>query len=300
MEHNFIENELVILTKQTLDIFLKQKNPSELISLYTFYYYTAKWQHTNQPRCTTDYVSKGLNWSIQKVRKVKKQLIEFGLIEDARIVDEKTKKVTGYYIKMNYIFKKESVEKVQGLKNPPPGFDDVKSRGQEIEGVEKITPNALSTINKNALSTVIKERKEKKEKISDNKEKTNKEDYTSFIEHTVIEKIKNLPDKEISERILAVFENKKNKNRPITQTVLKVLLERLEQFSSGDRNKKIAILDVSVSRGYDEVYDIDVSYKKSYKTTYNEPKNASYDISSYENKSDDEYESYLENAFDKL
>ena len=48
MEQNFIENELVILSKQTLDLFLSQENCSDLISVYTFYYYTAKWQKTNQ------------------------------------------------------------------------------------------------------------------------------------------------------------------------------------------------------------------------------------------------------------
>ena len=49
MQQNFIENQLVILTKQTLDVFLRQENAAELIALYTFYYYTAKWQQTNQP-----------------------------------------------------------------------------------------------------------------------------------------------------------------------------------------------------------------------------------------------------------
>ena len=41
MENNFIENELIILSKQTIDLFLKQDNSADLISLYTFYYYTA-------------------------------------------------------------------------------------------------------------------------------------------------------------------------------------------------------------------------------------------------------------------
>lgn len=53
---NFIENSLVILTKQTLDIFLKQNNGADLIALYTFYYYTAKWQEANQIKCTTSSV----------------------------------------------------------------------------------------------------------------------------------------------------------------------------------------------------------------------------------------------------
>lgn len=86
MEHNFIENQLVILTKQTLDIFLKQDNPSELISLYTFYYYTTKRQETKQPKCTTSYVANGLHWSENKVKKVKKQLFELGLLEDITIM----------------------------------------------------------------------------------------------------------------------------------------------------------------------------------------------------------------------
>ena len=93
--HNSIENSLVILTKQTLDIFLRQKNPSELIALYTFYYYTAKWQQTNQIKCTSHYVTKGLHWCRNKVIKVKKQLLEMGLIQDVRWIDAKTKKIIG-------------------------------------------------------------------------------------------------------------------------------------------------------------------------------------------------------------
>lgn len=101
MEQNFIENELVILTKQTLDIFLRQKNPSELISLYTFYCHTAKLQNTNSPKCSANYVSESLHWTLNKIAKVKKQLIDFGLIENIRHVDPKTKKVLGHYIKIN-------------------------------------------------------------------------------------------------------------------------------------------------------------------------------------------------------
>lgn len=122
-ENNFIENSLMILTEQTVNVFLKQKNNSELIALYVFYYYTAKWQKTNQPKCTTGYVANALHWDIRKVRKVKKQLIELGLIEDVRKIDPETKKVVGYYIKMNYIFKKETVEKSQCTKNQTLEFE---------------------------------------------------------------------------------------------------------------------------------------------------------------------------------
>ena len=36
MEQNFIENELIIVTKATLDKFLKEENPADLIALYIF------------------------------------------------------------------------------------------------------------------------------------------------------------------------------------------------------------------------------------------------------------------------
>ena len=161
MEHNFIENQLVILTKQTLDIFLRQDNPSELIALYTFYYYTAKWQGTNQPKCTTSYVANGIHWSENKVRKVKKQLIEFGLIEDIQVRD-KFNKITGHYVKMNYIFKKETLEKTMDKSHPhdfaqcgnnnkshPHDF----AQGGNGDSVESEGTNALSTNKLNALSS---------------------------------------------------------------------------------------------------------------------------------------------------
>lgn len=107
---NFIEDSLMFFPKRTVDVFLKQKKPSELIALYVFYYYTAKCQKTNQLKCTTDYVTKTLHWCRNKVARVKKQLIEFGLIEDVKKIDPETKRILGYYIKINYIFNEETVE----------------------------------------------------------------------------------------------------------------------------------------------------------------------------------------------
>lgn len=157
--HNFIENSLIILTKQTLDIFLRQENPSELIALYTFYYYTAKWQQTNQIKCTSHYAAKGIRWDRHKVLRVKKQLIDFGLIEEIRRVDPETKRVVGFYIKMNYIFKKETLETQQiQEKNQCAHFDTVESSDSDKKPL-CVFPhcgfshtNALSDKYKNALS----------------------------------------------------------------------------------------------------------------------------------------------------
>lgn len=149
---DFLEDSLILLTKQTLDVFLSQKNPADLIALYTFYYYTAKWQRTNQPRCTASYVAKGIHWGTRKVKKVKKQLKEFGLINDVKVVDPKTKKVLGHYIKINYIFKEKT--KNQWYKNVKQEANNsnnkaIHSSGSICHPVENSTTNALSVNNKN-------------------------------------------------------------------------------------------------------------------------------------------------------
>ena len=155
MNQDFIENSLVILTKPMLDVFLKQKNPSELISLYIFYYYTAKWQKTNQPKCTTDYVSKGLHWAAQKVRNVKKQLIELGLVEDIKQRGEHNK-ITGHYIKINFVFSASESVKVHTVMNHEYGEEshpnDLLQYGDDYS-MDFNTPNALSINNLNALSS---------------------------------------------------------------------------------------------------------------------------------------------------
>ena len=151
MEHNFIEDELVILTKQTIDIFLRQENPADLIALYSFYYYTAKWQGTNRPKCTTDYVSHALCWSSAKVRKVKRQLVLFGVIEDVAIKDN-FGKISGHYIKMNYVFKKSTLKEIHTVGNPQCG-EDYTVENLETNALSTNNINALSTNNKNALST---------------------------------------------------------------------------------------------------------------------------------------------------
>lgn len=147
-QQNFIENELIILTKQTLDKFLSAENPADLIALYTFYYYTAKWQNANQLKATTTYTADGLKWGKDKVRKVKKQLVEYGLIEDVQQRDGSSK-IIGHYIKLNYIFKNATVSEMQSHPRQKPECGSIHS-------VEKTEANALSNNNKNALSDIIK------------------------------------------------------------------------------------------------------------------------------------------------
>jgi len=80
----------VAIPKETYDRLLKQEKVKSyyLVAVYSFYYYTAIWQKTNQPKATVAYVSKGLQLSVGKVRESKKQLIKMGLIEQGQSRDK--------------------------------------------------------------------------------------------------------------------------------------------------------------------------------------------------------------------
>jgi hypothetical protein len=154
MDQNFIENELIILSKQTLDLFLEQSNPTDLISLYTFYYYTAKWQKTNQPKCTTEYAAAGLKRSVDWVRSNKKILIDLGLIEDIKYRNPLGQ--LHYYIKLNYIFKKSTVEKV--ITSLPSNREGGSTQGEDSQrgNASSVGINA-SSVGINASSAVSKD-----------------------------------------------------------------------------------------------------------------------------------------------
>lgn len=141
MEQDFIENELIIVTKATLDKFLKEENPADLIALYIFFYYTAKWQKTNIVKATSVYVKTGLSWGVDRLNKAQNKLIELGLIE--KVTRKSKGKIVGWYIKVNYIFSQNTTEIVQITQKPQ--VDETTSGKQDT--------NALSTNNINALST---------------------------------------------------------------------------------------------------------------------------------------------------
>ncbi len=161
MNNYDVNQEPIVLSKATLDRFLKEDKPGDLIALYTFYYYTAKWQRTNQPKSTTHYTAKGLKWSVDKVRKNKKILINLNLIEDI-VTKDKTNKITGHYIKVKFIWTEEAINKSQTTQ---------KAEGGKSQRVGKTTPNALSSNNLNSLSSNIKSFS--KEKLSVSKETPN-------------------------------------------------------------------------------------------------------------------------------
>lgn len=149
--------DLVITSKQTMDLLLKEKNPSDLIALYDFYYYTAKWQKTNQAKASIKYVMNGLKWGRDKTTRRKKQLIGLGLIENVKQTDKKTGKVKGWYVKINYIWREGSILDKMNI-HPTENKDSgkVQTTGLPEGGlhhpVDSSTTNALSVSSLNALS----------------------------------------------------------------------------------------------------------------------------------------------------
>jgi len=135
----------IVISKFLMDKFLDQKNdkPSDLISLYMFYYYTARWQKTNHPKATTSYAAKGLRWTQARIIKTKKKLIEMGLIDNIQNRDQNNM-IRGHYIKVNYIWSQEKIKDIHPI--------DFKEYGKH-HSVEKDKTNALNVNSKNALKT---------------------------------------------------------------------------------------------------------------------------------------------------
>lgn len=95
-----VTSSLLALTKPTLDRILNygaveslkkdsktgEKSTVEIqgdmIALYVFYAYTAKWQDTYRIKCTTGYAAKGLKWGRHRLIRAKKALMDLQLIYD--------------------------------------------------------------------------------------------------------------------------------------------------------------------------------------------------------------------------
>ena len=78
---NDIADNLLILNKTTIDALFKLNSCSDCIALYIFYYKTAKWQKTNVIKATDNYVESSMNWSHNRLLKIKTILKEKGLID---------------------------------------------------------------------------------------------------------------------------------------------------------------------------------------------------------------------------
>lgn len=99
-----IDDEPLIISKKLIDTLLQFKNRfSDLLSLYCFYYYTDKWQHTDQLKITINYTAKEIGWGRNKVIYIKSILKRLGLIEDIVQYDSNGR-IIGYFVKVYLVW----------------------------------------------------------------------------------------------------------------------------------------------------------------------------------------------------
>jgi len=137
VENYDVNDEPIVISKHVLDLLLEQPNSPQLIALYIFYYYIAKWQRTNQIKATNSFVSKGLGFSERSVIKYKSQLIQLNLIENIIGKDKIGGKFVGHFIKVNFIWTKEKVEQIK---------EKQKTILSKLYSVVLVQSNALSVL----------------------------------------------------------------------------------------------------------------------------------------------------------
>lgn len=132
-------DEPISLSPHLLNFLLRQPDGSNLYALYSFYYATAKWQETKQPKATNFYVGKGLFWGEGKVKKYKRQLIKLGLIENI-VNKSSTGLFNGSYIRVHSIWSGK-------LTNNKPIWNSIHNPIRlEIDQADNRPPNALNNI----------------------------------------------------------------------------------------------------------------------------------------------------------
>jgi hypothetical protein len=106
-----LDKELITVTHTTIDIILKKsKYPSDCLSLYMFYAYTAKWQSTNRVFAVSDYAKNGLGIGKDRFSHAKSELKRLNLIEDYADRDKTTGKINKWYVKVNYVLNPHPTE----------------------------------------------------------------------------------------------------------------------------------------------------------------------------------------------
>ena len=239
---NDIADSLIIFNKITFDRLLKSETPADSIALYTFYYYTAKWQGTNQPKCTTAYVANGLKWSESRVRKAKKELLDIGLVEDITSKDEGGK-IIGHFVKVNY-FSLSTPKENHTIENPQCGTTDT---------VEKLETNALYN-NKNALDNYNKCLKKDNEMLRGDKNVQNRGDKNVPHNNTSINNTSinnNIPvffekekqADELFEKLWKEYPNKKGKADVHKTNKLELLKFGYEKLSRAIKNYDKSVAD---------------------------------------------------------
>lgn len=126
--------------------------------------------------------------------------------------------------------------------------------------------------------------------------------YNQSQEDFVKSKIKSLDEPEKIKKLIwqVVITNRHYMHRPITNEVLRILLDNLQKYSNGNEQLKIEILETATAAGYTTIYPLKNNLTSRHTADKTLDINASYDINSYESEISDNYENYLNSFMNKM
>lgn len=126
--------------------------------------------------------------------------------------------------------------------------------------------------------------------------------YNQSQEDSVKDKIKSLDESEKIKKLIwqVVITNRHYMHRPITNEVLRILLDNLQKYSNGNEQLKIEILETATSAGYTTIYPLKNNLTSRNTADKTLDTTASYDIDSYESEISENYENYLNSFMNKM
>ena len=142
-----ISQEPIVISKPTLDLLLQCDHPARCLALYSFYYYIAKHQQSNEIAATNGYVKSCLHWGDQKLQSAKKQLIVHGLIENKK-VKSPSNQITKHHIKINFFWTDKNREKAIALETQAMGKPRLWENGQKKKYTKRKYNNNYIIYNK--------------------------------------------------------------------------------------------------------------------------------------------------------
>lgn len=222
-------DEPAVFSKGLSDLILSQENPAELIALYWFYYYTAKWQGTNQPKATNKYAAKALHWSCVRVSKVSKQLSELNLIKRI-IAKNKEGKVIGHYVKVCFIWSDKKPDIKETIL-------------KENHTMVSFNINALSNNSLNALSNNNKKKNAKR--------KIRREEFDPSILPAELAK-----HKSIQKAWEEYIQHRKELKKPFTPLAYKKLINKLLDY---DKQTIILAINRSIENDWTGIFPESIS-----------------------------------------
>ena len=138
--HRFrLEEKLLIIDVKTISFLLNHPNGIDVLSLYFFYYKTAKQQNTNQVRATEQFCRKGLHLGVKKFRAAQAILKQYGLVE---VIKNGHK----WYIHINYL-QSNSAKNSLVENEPNSAKKELVTSGTQMLNKDIIKQNAFTITN---------------------------------------------------------------------------------------------------------------------------------------------------------